>query len=310
MKQPEQEISYKNMTLPPFFLIGTSFYTRYFLSFLLAGALPFAALVFTSYLEYSINKSGVSAWMNGNFSFLLFNILISFIRFFAVGALVGACAYLAGKLVCANVGDDIPTFHDALSAGWQNAFRVSLAFLFLWFILSVYVQLVVILCKMMWLLFSTVNLPAAIISILLICAWAMLPPAILIGKFVFAIYLIVFEKAPALLAISIASKLVSFKNVVWKWPVILLCGALILFSTFLPALTYLNSLIRIAAEPAYSPELLFKIQIAGAIITFIATPLAVSVASTFYFMNSPRYWDFSNAPLENINNNSSEIKND
>lgn len=290
----KSELTYKDIDIPPFFMVGLSYYRAYFIYFALACALPFAALVLTSFFEYSINKTGVSLWMNNKFSFLLFNGIISFMRFYAIGAIIGISTWLSGSVILAVEKPKIKNcVRDAIIYGWKNAIRISIAFLLFWLILSIYSQILLVICKGLWVFLAPVSLTAATLSVALTVIWATIPPAILLGKFIFAIHLIVFEEMPGIIAINFASKLVTFKSVVWEWPVLMVFGALFFIFAFLPSYGYIDSFVAILSSPHYSPLFSLKAQIISAVWIFLFCPLATVTASLFYFMNSPRYWDFS-----------------
>jgi len=289
MSETATEIHLDEIELPSILSFGVNIFLNRFFYFIAAGSLPFLALVFTSISEYSIKSAGVSAWMHDSTAFSIFQLLILAIRFFAFGAMLAACVWLTGDII---FGDPnlAPSLNDALTTGWKRAGRIVFSTLFIWVMITIYAQFALIFCKAMWVIFLPAGYFAASAAFILASLWAILPVAILIGKFIFAIPLVVFEEIPSMPAVFFSSKLVSFKFVVWKWPVILFCGVLLFLTIVIPSWTYIDSFVNIMTFSKSPPAHNLKIQIAGAAWMLITGPIAVSILTAFYFINSPRYW--------------------
>lgn len=290
MSELTQEITPEEIIIPSFFLTGFKIYLHRFFYFVIVGILPFIALVLTSVSEYSIKNAGVAAWMQDSTIFSVFQFLIFAIRFFSFGAMIAAWTWLTGDIIFGEANSSIPSISDAVTIAWKRATRTFFSTFFVWMLITIYAQFAIFICKAVWVLFLPAGYGAASSVLLLTISWGILPVAALIGKFIFAVPLVVFEEMPSLLAVSFSSKLVPFKFVVWKWPFILLCGVILILTIVIPSWTYIDSFINVISGAIASPIHNLKIQIAGAAWMLITGPLAISILTSFYFMNSPRYW--------------------
>jgi len=290
MSERTTEISPEEIIIPSFFHTGFKIFFHRLSYFIIVGALPFIALVLTSVSEYSIKNAGVAAWMQDSTLFSVFQFMIYTIRFFAFGAMIAAWAWLTGDIIFGADDSFIPSISDAINTAWKRALRTSFSTFFVWMLITLYAQFAFLLCKAVWIIFLPAGYSASCTVLLLAVSWAILPAAALLGKFIFAIPMVVFEEMPSLMAVSFSSKLVPFKFVVWKWPVILLCGVILILTIVLPSWTYIDSFINIIAGSTSSPINNLKIQIIGAMWLLVTGPLAISTLTSFYFMNSPRYW--------------------
>jgi len=290
MSEFAQEIPPEEIIIPSFFLTGFKIYLHRFYYFILVGLLPFTAIILTSVSEYSIKQAGVSAWMHDSMIFSLFQFLIYAIRFFSFGAAIAGWSWITGDIIFGDESANIPSVSDALSIAWKRALRTSFSTFFIWMLITIYAQFIFFICKAAWLIYLPVSFLASSTVLLLIASWAILPAALLIGKFIFAVPLVIFEEMPAILAASFSSKLIPFKFVVWKWPFILFCGVALILTIVIPSWTFIDSFTNIFAGGIATPIYNLKIQIAGAVWLLISGPLAISILTAFYFMNSPRYW--------------------
>jgi len=290
MSELTTEITPEEIIIPSFFLTGFKIFFHRLYFFFVVGALPFIALILTSISEYSIKNAGVAAWMQDSTLFSLFQFLIYTIRFFSFGAMIAAWTWLTGDIIFGADDSFIPSISDAVNTAWKRAIRTSFSTFFAWILITLYAQFAFLICKAVWIIFLPAGYGASSAVLLLAVSWAILPAAALLSKFIFAIPMVVFEEMPSLMAVSFSSKLVPFKFVVWKWPVILLCGAILILTIVLPSWTYIDSFINIIAGSTSSPINNLKIQIIGAMWLLITGPLAISILTSVYFMNSPRYW--------------------
>ncbi|MCK4981283.1 MAG: hypothetical protein KAS17_00095, partial [Victivallaceae bacterium] len=156
------------------FAVGFNIFTRNILKFIIAGILPFAALIFTSISEYSINKSGVINWMRDEFAFSAFQFTLYIIRFIAFGAVISSWSWLAGEIIFRDTSSP-PPLSESINAGWKYAFRTALATLLLWMLITVYAQFVFILCKAAWVIFIPAGYTAATAAFILVASWTILP---------------------------------------------------------------------------------------------------------------------------------------
>ncbi len=290
MSELAPEIPPEEIVIPSFFLTGFKIFLHRFYYFAIVGILPVIALVLTSISEYSIKTSGVSAWMQGSTALSIFQFLIYAIRFFSFGAMIAAWTWLTGDIIFGEANSSVPSISDAVTIAWKRGVRVSFSTFFAWMLITLYAQFALFFCKAAWVIFLPAGYIAAFTVFLLAASWAILPAAALIGKFIFAVPLVIFEEMPSLMAVSLSSKLVPFKFAVWKWPFILLCGVILILTIVIPSWTYIDSFVNIIAGTVSSPIYNLKIQIVGAVWLLITAPLAISVLTAFYFMNSPRYW--------------------
>jgi len=284
------EITPEEIEAPPILGYGVNIFLSRFFYFIIVGTVPFIALVLTSISEYSIKEAGVAAWMQDSTIFSIFQFLIYAIRFFSFGAMLAGWSWLSGDIIFSDPNTSIPSISDAVSTAWKRAMRASFSTFFTWMLITIYAQFALILCKAVWIIFIPAGYMAASTILILTASWAILPAAALIGKFIFAIPLVIFEEMPSMAALSFSSKLVPFKYVIWKWPIILFCGFLLIITIVIPSWTYIDSFVNLIAGSATSPLNTLKIQITGAAWMLFTGPFAVSILTAFYFINSPRYW--------------------
>ena len=293
------EINPEEIEAPPIFSYGINIFLSRFFYFIIVGILPFIALVLTSISEYSIKNAGVAAWMQDSTMFSIFQFLIYAIRFFSFGAMLAAWSWLAGDIIFSDPKSSIPSISDAVNTAWKRAMRTSFSTFFTWMLITIYAQFALIICKAVWIIFVPAGYIAASTILILTASWAIIPAAALIGKLIFAIPLVIFEEMPSLAALSFSSKLVPFKYAVWKWPIILFCGFLLILTIVIPSWTYIDSFVNLITGSASSPVNNLKIQITGAAWMLITGPLAISILTAFYFINSPRYWTDNISKPEN-----------
>ncbi|RLD11052.1 MAG: hypothetical protein DRI44_04455 [Chlamydiae bacterium] len=296
ISETASEINIEKIESPPVFLYGAHIFLSRFLYFIIAGLLPVIVLILTSVSEFSIKNSGVVSWMYDSKAYSFFQFLIYVIRFISFGAMLAAWSWLAGDIMFRDAESAVPSLSDAINTAWKSAIRTSFSTFFTWMLITIYAQFTLILCKAVWIIFLPTGYIAASIALILSASWAVLPIAALMGKFIFAIPLVVFEEMPSMAAISFSSKLVPFKYAIWKWPVILFCGFLLFITIVIPSWTYIDSFVNLITTSNPLPIYNLKIQIAGAVWMLIMGPLAISVLTAFYFINSPRYWH-ENIPL-------------
>ncbi|MCK5852777.1 hypothetical protein KAH27_07085 [bacterium] len=287
---------------PPIFSYGVNIFLSRFFYFIIIGIVPFIALIITSISEYSIKEAGVAAWMQDSTIFSIFQFLIYAIRFFSFGAMLAGWSWLSGDIIFGDPQVSAPSISDALSTAWKRAMRASFSTFFTWMLITIYAQFALILCKAVWVIFIPAGYISASLILILTVSWAVLPAAALIGKFIFSIPLVIFEEMPSMAALSFSSKLIPFKYVVWKWPIILFCGFLLILTIVIPSWTYIDSFVNLISGSVSSPANNLKIQITGAAWMLITGPLTVSILTAFYFINSPRYW------TENISEKEEQIE--